>query len=345
MVETLDSLTERPISHESGISLPTINDMPDAVSDVLALFRMRGEFVCESEGVGPWSIQFHRPGAHMHIVQDGFAWLKIDGEETPVKVSPGQLVLLPHGGAHVLSSDPVLRPITIEDAIAEDVTRENLLFHIGGPGVETRLICARLYFSGVLASRLASVLPKLIHIQPLATRRSEWLTVTSNLLANETRDSRPGAAIMIARLLDLLFIQAVREWGATGPGERGWLSGLCDAQIGRALSAMHEDPAKNWTVEDLAEISKLSRSAFAARFTALVGEPPLRYLAVWRLDLAADQLRAGTKRIADIARAAGYGSEAALARAFKIRFGETPSAFRRGASRRGEIKSIGPERT
>jgi AraC-like DNA-binding protein len=309
--------------------LPTIDDIPDAVSDVLGLVRMRGEFVCESEAAAPWSVRIQRPGSHMHVVQQGFLWLQIDGEEKPLRVAAGELIILPHGGAHVLSSDPRLRPIMLEQAIAEDARRDTLVFHMGAAGVETRLMCARFYFAGVLAARLLAVLPKLIHVAPAAGRPLEWLSVTSAMLANETRAPRAGAALVMLRLLDLLFIQAVREWGATGPGERGWLSGLGDEHIGRALSAMHEEPSKNWTVEDLAEIAALSRSAFAARFTAVVGETPLRYLATWRLNLAAHQLRGGPTRIAEIARNVGYGSEAALTRAFKVRFGETPTTFRK----------------
>ncbi len=136
-------------------------------------------------------------------------------------------------------------------------------------------------------------------------------------------------------LLEVLFIQALRHWGSRTPGNLGWLSGLVDPPVGKALSAIHDEPARDWTVESLAELSSMSRSAFAARFAAMVGQPPLQYLTHWRLNLAADQLRARTARVSEIASRVGYGSEAALTRAFKAQFGTTPAAFRRDAASAG----------
>ena len=136
---------------------------------------------------------------------------------------------------------------------------------------------------------------------------------------------------MIERLLELLFIQAIREWGGKSPNNLGWMSGLRDPQVGKALSVIHGDPARNWTVGDLADAAGLSRSAFASRFTDLVGQTPLKYVSTWRLNLAADYLRGGMLKIGDIAIRVGYGSEAAINRAFKVQFGATPAEFRRRA--------------
>ncbi len=136
---------------------------------------------------------------------------------------------------------------------------------------------------------------------------------------------------MIGRLLDILFVQAIREWAVERPTNLGWMSGLGDPNIGRSLSAIHEDPARGWTVDALASIAGMSRSAFAQRFSSIVGATPLRYVTTWRLNVAADHLRSGTAKIGEIASMVGYGSEAALARAFKAEFGQTPGAFRRTA--------------
>jgi AraC-like DNA-binding protein len=298
---------------------------------------MRGEFVCATEAYAPWSLGFRQTGSHFHVVERGTAWLMLDGDEKPTRISAGDLIILPLGGGHVLCSDPAIPSLSIEQAIADNPTPGSSIFRTGGDGEDTHLVCGRFYFAGVLAPRLLALLPKLIRIEPTPGRPLEWLRLTSHFLIDETRNPRPGSAIMIARLLDLLFIQAIREWGASGPGERGWLGGLTDPQIGRALSALHEEPARDWTVEALAEIAALSRSAFAARFTAVVGQTPLRYLASWRLDLAADHLRVGVARVGEIARSVGYGSEAALTRAFKAQFGTTPAAFSRGAGRQDDI--------
>ena len=150
---------------------------------------------------------------------------------------------------------------------------------------------------------------------------------------------------MLARLLDLLFVQALREWGAKSPNNLGWLSGLNDARIGKALSAIHEEPSRPWTVERLAKVAGSSRSAFAARFTEVVGQTPLKYLATWRLHLAAEHLRVGTVRIGEITALVGYGSEAALTRAFKAQFNTTPAAFRRmGGTQPTSPRSSGVQR-
>jgi AraC-like DNA-binding protein len=308
--------------------MPAISGVPDAMSDVLSLVRMRGEFVCANEYSAPWSLGFRKPVAHFHVVQRGSAWITLDGAQ-PTRIETGDLALLPLGAGHVLSSDPALPSVPIERAIAVHATREGSVYRMGGGGEQTHVVCGQFSFSGVLAPKLLTVLPPLIHIPAEAGRPLEWLQLTTHFLVEETRHPRPGSAIMISRLMDLLFIQTIRAWGANRPSRLGWLSGLSDPQIGRALSAIHDEPARNWTVEALAEMAGLSRSAFATRFTDVVGKTPLKYIASWRLDLAADRLRAGGGRIGEIASLVGYGSEAALTRAFKVQFGTTPAAFRR----------------
>ncbi len=305
-----------------------ISGVPDAMSDVLSLVRMRGEFVCANEYSAPWSLRFQSPAAHFHVVERGAAWIQLDGAR-PIRIETGDLALLPLGAGHVLSADPALPPMDIDHAIATQATRHGAVYRLGGGGEPTHVVCGRFSFAGVLAPKLLTVLPPLIHLRAEPGRPLEWLRLTTHFLVEETRHPKPGSAIMIARLLDLLFIQSIRAWGSTSPSHLGWLSGLSDPQVGRALSAIHDDPARGWTVETLAEIAGLSRSAFAARFAEVVGKTPQRYVAAWRLDLAADHLRAGAHRIGEIALLVGYGSEAALTRAFKAQFGATPAAFRR----------------
>jgi AraC-like DNA-binding protein len=302
--------------------------MPDAMSDGLALVRMQGDYVCVTECAAPWSLGFGAPDAYFHIIESGSAWLTLDGAPvTPLEA--GDLVIAPLGAGHGLCSDPGLPAIPIQQAVAGGAAGVGAVYRLGGEGEETHMVCGRFTFAGVLAPRLLAVLPPLIHIKGREGKPLEWLRLTSHFLVEETRHPSPGSAIMIARLLDLLFIQALRQWGAASPRNLGWLSGLRDAAIGRALSAIHAEPARPWTVSALADIAGLSRSAFATRFMSVVGQTPLKYLAAWRLDLAADHLRAGAMKIGQIAAAVGYGSEAALTRAFKARFGVTPGGFRR----------------
>ena len=304
-----------------------ISGVPDAVSDVLSLVRMRGEFVCANEFSAPWGFSFDKPVAHFHIVERGSAWISV-GSKKHLRIETGDLVLLPLGNGHLLSSDQRVKCRPIDRAIAKEAVRKGSVYRLGGGGEETHVICGQFSFAGVLAPKLMHVLPQLMHIRAREGKPLEWLRLTSHFLVEETRHPKPGSAIMIARLLDLLFIQAVREWGSGSPKNLGWLSGLRDEQIGRALSALHDDPSREWKVEFLAEIAGMSRSAFAARFSDIVGQTPLKYLATWRLDLAADHLRAGKMTIRQIAETTGYGSESALTRAFKAQHGFTPAKFR-----------------
>ena len=315
--------------------MPVVGGLPDAMSDALSLMRMRGRVVCVGDYCAPWSLGFDEPVAHFHVVERGSAWLRLDGR-SPVRLEPGDLALLPLGTGHTLGSDPELPAVPIRQAIGPAGLRERMLHRIDGDGHPTHTVCGRFVFSGVLAPRLLSVLPALIHVEGREGSQMEWLRLTSRFLVDELRNPRPGSILMIERLLELLFIQAICEWAARGPRNLGWLSGLRDPQVGRALSAIHEDPTRSWTVQALATIAGLSRSAFALRFNEVVGQTPARYIAAWRLDLAADQLRSGAATIGEIAWSVGYGSEAALSRAFKARFDATPGQFRdRGLPPRG----------
>jgi AraC-like DNA-binding protein len=308
--------------------MPMISGLPDAMSDVLSLVRMRGELVCAYEYSAPWSLSFRKPIAHFHLVERGSAWITVDGT-APARIETGDLAILPLGVGHVLSSHPKVKPIPIDTAIKKHAVRDGAVYKFGGDGERTHLVCGQFSFAGVRAPKLLSVLPPLMHIRPEPGRPLEWLRLTMHFLTEETRHPKPGSAIMIARLLDLLFIQAIRDWGAKSPRNVGWMSLLSDPQIEKALSAIHESPAHTWTVQALADLVGLSRSAFASRFAELVDQTPLKYLAAWRLDLAADHLRAGTAKVSEIAALVGYGSEAALNRAFKAQFKTTPAAFRR----------------
>lgn len=302
------------------------------MSDALSLVRMRGEFVNASAYSAPWSLSFKSRVSRFHIVERGAAWIVVEGAE-PVRMEAGDLAVLPLGAGHVFTSDPRLEPVPISAAIATMATKIDGVTHLGGGGDVTEVVCGQFSFEGILAPKLLAVLPPLILIRPEPGKPLEWLRLTTHFLIEETRRPQPGSAVMIERLLDLMFIQAIREWGAKGANHLGWLSGLRDPLIDRALAAIHENPAGDWTVEALAEIAGLSRSAFAARFGDLVGQTPLRYVSAWRLNLAADYLRTGPMKVAEIAARVGYGSEAALNRAFKAQFEVTPAEFRRRSQR------------
>lgn len=307
--------------------MTSISGLPDSTSDALSLMRMRGQVVCVGDYRAPWSLRFDEPVAHFHVVERGSAWLCVDGER-PIRLEPGDLALLPLGAGHTLSSDPDLPAVPVTQAVTQSGHRDGIMVRLGGDGQATHFICGKFAFSGVLAPRLLTVLPALIHVDGREGSLVERLQLIIRFLLEESRNPSPGSALMVERLLEMMFIQTIREWGTKCPHNLGWLSGLRDPLIGRALSAIHENPARPWTVEMLAQTAGLSRSLFAARFNKIVGQTPARYIAAWRLDLAADLLRSGSATIGEIAAGVGYGSEAALTRAFKRQFGVTPGRFR-----------------
>jgi AraC-like DNA-binding protein len=199
----------------------------------------------------------------------------------------------------------------------------------GGGGAITRVVCG---FVGSQMRRhpLLEALPQLLILDLNGRPESEWVALSFRFAAQEVAAARAGSETVLARLSELLFVEAARDYlAALPPEQHGWLAGLRDPAVGRALALMHGQPAHPWTSEELATAVLLSRSAFAERFTTLVGVPPMSYLTAWRMQVAAQGLRESRRSIAQIAEAVGYESEAAFARAFKREMGSSPGEYRR----------------
>ena len=210
--------------------------------------------------------------------------------------------------------------------------RYEVLRH-GGGGAPTGLVCGAVRLGHPAARRLVAALPAILHVESAQTLGTGWMDGTLRLMAAEARELRPGGEAVITRLADILVIQTLRAWIETDPAARqGWLGALRDRHVGRALALIHREPAREWSVEALAGELSMSRSAFAARFTTLVGEPAMQYVTRWRMHLAHDALTGGDATVAELADRLGYRSEAAFARAFKRVIGSPPGAVRRGAA-------------
>jgi len=299
----------------------------DVLSEVLTLIRLRGELVYTAHLGAPWGIRFAAGPAHFHFVEVGTAWV-IPSEGDAVCVNAGDLVLLPHGRGHTIAHAPD-SPAEAIDALAPDhFNREDLTLRIGGDGAASRLVSGFFGFEGSALPAITAALPVVVHIPRGDGVTPPWLSAISHFLVDEARVPNPGSSLMISRLIDLLVIRALRSWAAAQTRRTGWLAGLGEERISRALSAMHADPFRRWTVNDLAEVALMSRSIFAQRFAATVGEPPLHYLARWRLTIAADLLRSGGMKVTEAAQRVGYASDAAFSRAFKAHFGYAPSEAR-----------------
>lgn len=291
----------------------------DPLADVIELARVRGALLASVRASAPWGLALPQgEGASFHAVTSGTAWMCVDGHE-PIQLMPGDLVLLPTGAPHTMSSD-----LSVECPPYVKMPGE---LEIGGTGAVTTLACAGYAYDLEVAPRLMSLLPTVLHVRADPSDGRDVAAIVE-LLAREVGGGGAGSRTAVARLIDLLLIVAIRAWQPEAPS---WLAGLHDPVVARALALLHERPGEPWTLEALAREVHLSRATLARRFAAAVGEPPLSYLAGWRMDLAARRLRSSSDPIGEIAREVGYSSEYAFNRAFTRHRGEPPGRYRRGS--------------
>jgi AraC-like DNA-binding protein len=253
----------------------------------------------------------------------------VAGAET-CTLRPGALALVPHGRGHILSSEPGVPAAKLFDLPREAVSDRYEHLRYGSGGAPTTMICAAVRFDDPAAHHLLRLLPRMIRVDAWNSPELEWLQSTLRFLGSEARELRAGGETVITRLADILVVQAIRSWIATDQqAQTGWLGALHDKQIGRAIAVIHRDPGRDWTLASLACAVGMSRSAFAARFTELVGEPAMQYVLRWKMHAALRWLRQSDAPLGQIATRLGYESEAAFSRAFKRLIGLSPGAARR----------------
>jgi AraC-like DNA-binding protein len=233
----------------------------------------------------------------------------------------------------VLSSAPGVPAAKLFDLPRELASERSANLRHGGGGAPTTMICAAVRFDDPSAHHLVRLLPRLIAVDTWNSPEMEWIQSTLRFLTSEARELRAGGETVITRLADILVIQAIRAWIASDPrAQTGWLGALRDKQVGRAIALIHRDPARDWTVASLASAVGMSRSAFAARFTQLVGEPAMRYVARWKMHAALTWLKESDISLGELASRLGYESEAAFSRAFKRFMGMSPGAARQASA-------------
>jgi AraC-like DNA-binding protein len=308
---------------------------PDPLGEALHVLRMSGSFYCRSELSAPWGLQLPAEPRSLwfHVVNAGGGWLDVEGAE-PRYLRPGDFALVPHGEGHRVRSDPDAHAPRVETLPHDYASDRYAVLRHGGGGAPTSLVCGTVRFGHPAARNLMALLPRIVVVEapatPVPPPETEWMQSTLRLIAAEASALRPGGEAVITRLSDILVIQAIRAWIARDPaGQTGWLGALQDPRIGRAMSLVHRHPARSWSVATLARETAMSRSAFAARFTELVGEPVMRYVTRWRMHVAVDMLQQDDVSVAELAVRLGYDSEAAFSRAFKRTVGMSPGAARR----------------
>ncbi len=297
------------------------------LTETLHDFGMTGVFYAVSELAAPWGIEMpSMPGTLVfHLVTRGELVLEVEGETT--RMAAGDVVLVPHGTGHAIVDTPGSATTPLFDLPREELSERHERIRLAGPGPVTELVCGAVSFTGLGVARLVRGLPPVL----AAGRGADaaWVRAAFDVIGAESRSPRPGSDVVTARLADILVVQAVRDWLESGTPDRGWVAGLKDPLLGRALAAFHDQPGAPWSLAALAREAGMSRSAFAARFSDLVGEPPMAYVTTWRMDVAARLVREERLPLARVAERVGYQSEAAFNRAFRRAHGVTPGVFAR----------------
>jgi AraC-like DNA-binding protein len=314
----------------------------DALSDVLRAAQLSGGVFLQAEFTAPWCIAtrvtpklcapFLGPAAHLipyHYVVEGELLIAVKGGRSQ-RLQTGEVVLFPQNDEHVMGSDLGLPPASGADVIRPPEGGGLYSIRHGGGGARTRMVCGYLGCETPDGNPVLATLPAQITLKVEETGPAEWIRSTFHYAAGEVASGRAGSETVLAKLSELLFVEAVRRYVETLPAEQtGWLAGLRDPAVARALALMHGDIARAWNVEELGREAGISRSVLAERFGRVIGMAPMHYLAHWRLQVAAQRLKGTSASLAQVAEAIGYESEAAFSRAFKKKFGTAPATWRR----------------
>jgi AraC-like DNA-binding protein len=320
----------------------------DVFADVLDSLKLRGRLFCRCELSAPWALGFAAGVfAHFHVIEGGTCCLQLEGEADAIALSDGDLLLVvPRGRGYQLSDDPRTPPIQLAELVGKSQGGLRAVIRHGDGGPATNLICGAFEFQGPQAAGSLAVLPPWIKVAKRERHANEWLNATVRFLRKETRKPGMGSETITTRLIDIMFVEAVRAWLKDQPeGSAGWLGALRDPSIGTALGLIHKEPEKQWTVPWLAAQVGMSRSPFAARFTALVGKTPMSYIKHWRLQLAAKLLQNKTLALATIAEQVGYESMPAFSRVFKREFGMAPGQYRHNRTNRERTSTTNVHKT
>jgi AraC-like DNA-binding protein len=314
----------------------------DALSELLRSVKLSGALFFNAHCYAPWCVQaapsqsfrpfIAQPATHViefHVVVEGRGYIRVGNETTPL--AAGDIAIVPHGDPHRMGNG---LPSATSDGTEslESILRGDLRpYRIGsGEGELTRLVCGYLGCEKQLVAPLLVGLPRVVRVHLRDDAYGESLERMVGHAVEQVAGAVPGSDVVVARLAEVLFAEALRRYVRQLPPQRtGWLAGAADPAVGRALAAMHQRPAHPWTLEELAHTAGTSRSTLAERFARYLGHGPMAYLADWRLELAAESLRTTSRSVVDIAGDVGYESEAAFNRAFKRRFALPPARYRK----------------
>jgi AraC-like DNA-binding protein len=304
----------------------------DVLADIFETIQLRGTFYFRTDFSPPWGTTVPHLGrvARFHHVVQGRCWIRV-GDAEPIELSAGDIVLVPKGATHVLSHAATVNAPPLENVLAAAGYQGDGLLAIGSgdPAATTQLVCGHLTFGDSADHAVLRALPPIIRISNAERARRPWFDQVLRLLVSHVFSGHPGSIAVVTRLSEIVFIEAIRFAGDEAPELRRLMEAFADARIGRTIALIHREPARAWTVDDLAREVGMSRTRFAEQFREMIGTSPVNYLTEWRLQRAVAALSHSRRPIGEIARECGYSSPAAFTRAFNERFGQTPKAFRR----------------
>jgi AraC-like DNA-binding protein len=316
----------------------------DTLSDLLRAVRLRGALFYYIDGASPWVaeappardiIPAILPGAeHMiefHGIVKGSCWAAIVGE-SPIRLNEGDVILFPQGDPHVMSSAPGMRAPSVDKSFFFSPRPPQLPYALSMKDAE--ITTARLDGGGrdraTIVCGLLAALPRVLQVPGSTLGADSWVTTFLRAVVTESNQRRPGGEAVLERMSEMLFVEVLRRHiDSLPPEQTGWLAGMRDPAVGRALALLHERPARPWTLQKLSQEAGLSRSSLHERFVHFIGQPPMQYLTRWRMQVASGLLRDTNAKLVEISLQVGYESEAAFSRAFKRGVGVSPGAWRR----------------
>ncbi|MGI9475498.1 MAG: AraC family transcriptional regulator [Hyphomicrobiaceae bacterium] len=308
----------------------------DALSQILDVLRLRSAVYFHTHFNPPWGVRVPSFGnvARFHMAMRGDCWIRVEGVESPLHMSTGDLIVIPHGTSHVISDTRDGEAIEVDDVIDQSGYTGAGALTFGGSddGQTCKLFCGHFEFDDKTLHPVLSALPNYIHVPNTQTMNAYWLESIMRFVSAEVFADRAGSDAIVQRLTEIIFIQVIRSFVDNIGDAAGCLAGVINPQLSKCLSKVHIEPEKPWTVEAMAAEAGMSRSIFADRFTSLMGMPPLTYVTQWRMQLARRLLLDTEHRLIEIAERVGYASEAAFNRAFKRHFDVTPGELRRETS-------------
>jgi AraC-like DNA-binding protein len=314
----------------------------DVLSEVLKAVRLDGALFYNAEFSAPWC--FRAPASRnvapyvtsgsrhviiFHLLTEGHSYAHIDNGGPSVTLQAGDLVIVPHGDPHFLGNGLPVTPIDSEQQLQRMLFQGLTLSRMGGGGEVARFICGYMACDRQLSQIFLGGLPPIFKVSIRADASGQWLEQTIRYSVDHAHTSIPGGAALRAKLSEILFIETLRRYMTQlAPEQTGWLAGVCDSEVGKALALLHRKPAHPWTIASLGNEVGISRSVLAERFRRYLSETPMAYLSRWRLQLGAQLLQTTSHSVAQIASEVGYESESSFNRAFKREFDLPPARFR-----------------